>query len=55
MREVYKESHDAKDCFARLKDSKGNLKVRKTDNKTYICDCLDSNDCYGCAFYKKVV
>jgi len=53
MRDLYKASHDATDCFARLKDMKGNLVTRKKDNKVYICDCLDSNDCYGCSFYKK--
>lgn len=55
MRDLYRASHDAEDCFARLRDKKGNLTTRKTENKTYICDCLDSNDCYGCAFYKKIV
>jgi len=53
MRDLYKASHDATDCFARLKDKKGNLTTRSANKRTYICDCLDSDDCYGCAFYKK--
>lgn len=55
MRDLYKASHDAEDCFARIKDCKGNLSVRKTETKTYICDCLDSDDCYGCSFYKPLI
>ena len=53
MRDLYKALHDATDCFARLKDKKGNLTTRSANKRTYICDCLDSDDCYGCAFYKK--